>query len=259
MPSRRPTLVGSLLLLAVAASAAPALAGTVCAGAGNERWRPYTYRTGDGLPGGAAHEMLDKAVAEAGAEYVVVDAGPWKRALAGLEWGAVDIVAAAVRNKEREADYLFTEPYAVERVLLISQAGAAFEFRTLEDLRDRSVILSRGVSYGDEWDRFAATRMRTETAPSAQEGFRMLAAGRAEFFVLAEGAVETLLADPATRDRYRVYPTPVAEVSVQAMIRRDSACAALIGPVNDALRRLRETGEAAALLGAHRLNREPAT
>ncbi len=77
---------------------------------------------------------------------------PWNRLIQNLNRGE-GLAFGLSKNRTRLQTLHFSEPVYVNYVWLVTRSDAAFPFSGMQDLKGRSVGISRGASYGDEFDR----------------------------------------------------------------------------------------------------------
>ncbi len=72
----------------------------------------------------------------------------WSRAMEGVRLGVYDALATAWRTPEREADFLFSEPYLGADLVLLKKRGDAMPYRQLEDLAGKRLGVQVDYGYG---------------------------------------------------------------------------------------------------------------
>ena len=77
---------------------------------------------------------------------------PWKRLLQNLNNGE-GLAFGLSKNRERLQTLHFSEPVYVNYVWLVTRSDAVFPFSSMQDLKGKSLGVSRGSSFGDEFDR----------------------------------------------------------------------------------------------------------
>jgi len=246
MPSRAAAAALALLLPVPAA-----LAADRCVLSGHDLWPPFSHATPDGGISGASVEIVRRAMEEAGLEVDAVYGGPWKRVLAGLEAGGVDAVAAVFSNPERAARYRLSVPYHTLDIVAFVPAGSPFSFRTWEELRGRTAIIAAGSSYGAAWDGFARDNLQVITAPSATEVVRMLLGGRGDFAVGPREPGLLAAREAGLDGRLRALDPPLLSLPIHAALNREGACGQAADRVDEALTRLRASGEVARIVARH--------
>ncbi|HYC05114.1 MAG TPA: transporter substrate-binding domain-containing protein [Azospirillaceae bacterium] len=231
------------------ASAAPTV---VCRGAGHDRWLPYSYELPDRTMAGAAHDILEQALAMVGLRYERRLVGPWKRVIASLETGAIDIVAGAFPTAAREERFLFSTPLSEVPIHIFARTDRQPTFERWEDLRGKRMVTSLGNSFGDAWDRFARENLEIVWTSSVVEGVRMLRAGRVDFAVSPLDAGRLAVRAAGLEGLLVPLPRPLTVVSLSAVFAPGSPCADRLPDINRAVERLRADGEIERILDRHR-------
>ncbi len=110
---------------------------------------------------------------------------PLKRSLSYMESGEGDAIMVLIKTPEREKLMVYTEPLLTVRGLIWSAAnrnGGPVEYKTPEDLKDYRIGVTRGYSYGEEFDRFLAKASYVDISNSDISNYQKLAAGRIDVF-----------------------------------------------------------------------------
>lgn len=112
-------------------------------------WPPYIDFTKDS--GGFCIEVIQAALASKNYKFDIKNV-PWARAMRGVKFGHYDILPNAWFTKERETDYLFSNPYAFNELKLVIKKGEYFNFNGLKSLDRLTLGVINGASYGSEFD-----------------------------------------------------------------------------------------------------------
>ncbi len=114
-------------------------------------WKPYGY-VEDGKAMGFEIKTF-AAVMERMNYKVEFLHQPWKRCLHSVKNGLADVVISALKVKEREA-YLYypEEPISMSRTALFSTTEQDIVFNTFEALKDYTIGVTTGFSYGPAFD-----------------------------------------------------------------------------------------------------------
>lgn len=109
---------------------------------------------------------------------------PLKRALNYLEVGRKDGIMILIKTPERQAYVEYTDPVMTVRGLIWSASNrpdGRVRFERLEDLRAYRIGVTRGYSYGTEFDELLKN-MSVNVANSDLSNFRMLLSHRIDVF-----------------------------------------------------------------------------
>lgn len=108
-------------------------------------WSPWTFHDEDDELTGFDIEAARAVAAELGAEASFAE-GEWDGLLAGLDSGRFDTMANGVSvTPDREEQYDFTEPYAYNRIVVITMEDS--DIASMEDLDGRQTANTLGSSY----------------------------------------------------------------------------------------------------------------
>lgn len=212
---------------------------------GWEPWPPYQFETPDG-PRGIDIEIVEAILAEMGCELRHRKL-PWKRALAMVERGEIDLLPQANYTEERAAYARYSDPYIPYRTTLMVPAGAPTAIASLDHFlnEDRTVGIVNGYAYSPEVDRLLnspAHKRQVVLAYSIAEHVRPLAAGRidgviANRFAFFHEAREIGLADKVAASTLTLTDTPTYVIFSKA-----STTPATVEAFNAAMARIRENG-----------------
>lgn len=118
-------------------------------------WSPWTFHNEEDELTGFDIEVARAVAAELGVEAAFAE-GEWDGLLAGLDSGRFDTMANGVSvTPEREEQYDFTEPYAYNRIVVITMEDSAIA--SLEDLDGMRTANTLGSSYATLAESYGAT------------------------------------------------------------------------------------------------------
>ena len=170
---------------------------------------------------------------------------PLKRALDMLREGQADGTMILIRTAEREKYLLFTEPVMTVRGLiwyLADRDTGAVRFDTLEDLKRDRIGVTRGYSYGAEFDELLKS-MNVDVANTDYSSYLKLTQGRIDIFpgneIVAEGLFKK---HPELRGKLAHSDKSFIEWDLCIAISRKSEYAPLLPEINAALQALKREG-----------------
>lgn len=122
-------------------------------------WPPYI---GEELPQeGMAMELVRHVFARAG--YKVDNTiERWPRALEGVRVGLYDVLGAAWRDEQREQDLVYSEPYLVNEIIVVTLKSNRQLLRSVAGLSGSRVGVLREYSYGIDFDEIGGITLVTE-------------------------------------------------------------------------------------------------
>lgn len=225
----------------LAFAAAPAQADDEQIRVGTEgTYPPFSYKEGGDLTGYDVEVM--RAVAEqAGwdAEFVETT---WDTIFPALDAGRIDTIANQVTiNPDREASYVFSEPYAYSRGVIVTRADDD-SIKTLEDL-DGKVAAGSATSNWSEVARDAGAEL--QNVEQFSQAAELLVQGRVDVIVNDNIAVLDYLSSSGS-DKIEIAGDAGSEVSEQALAFRKED-KALADQATAAIRALKSDGTLAEI------------
>ena len=204
-------------------------------------WSPWTFHNaGDELTG------FDIEVARAIASELDVEAvfaeGEWDGLLAGLDSGRFDTMANGVSvTPEREERYDFTEPYAYNRIVVITMDDS--DIASMEDLDGKHTANTLGSSYATLAESFGATNTGVDDFNQTIE-------------LLEQGRIDATLNDEVVfYDYMKAHPDAPLKIAAENAdptpvafpLRKGEETAELREAMNGAIDALRENGTLSSL------------
>ena len=112
----------------------------------NDAWPPFIIK---GSKQGTAEMLVCKALERSGWPCTV-EVKEWETVLNEARIGAIDGIAAAWRDPERETYLLFSEPYLTNRIVPVVASKNPVDIKSIEDLAELRVAVVSDYAYGDE-------------------------------------------------------------------------------------------------------------
>lgn len=172
---------------------------------------------------------------------------PWKRAYMNALESRGGLIGMS-RNRMRNILFDFSEVVFTDELRLVVLKGHEFPYRTMEDLKGKVLGVTRGASYGDEFDR-AKGRIFTPSEDSSTVcRLRMLLAGRIDAALIGPGPAPLQFAIARDKvlmensDRFVVLDPPFIRDENYIGFTKDMHCLKIIKQINKALREMREDG-----------------
>ena len=143
---------------------------------GNGEWKPYQSK---GLKHfGYASQIVSEAFASQGIE-VKYKFYPWARALESAKKGAVDGTFLWGHKKERENDFLFSDPIVDVTYVFFYLKKKGFDWQDIEDLKDLNVGVTIKYSYGNAFDKGKERKLfKADSSKDDETNFKKLLKGR---------------------------------------------------------------------------------
>jgi polar amino acid transport system substrate-binding protein len=150
---------------------------------GHHDYPPWNWHEGQQIVGACA-TVAKRAIERLGYRVDLGYVGPWKRCQELVASGDVDVNICAFRNAEREAYSVFAEPRMGQNRIAIF-VGRHWprerRFESWQDLQGLRTAVVLGVSTGQAFDDFLATRTRVQRVATVRQMLVMLDADRIDF------------------------------------------------------------------------------
>lgn len=257
--ARRAIIAGLLgaLILALSGARSFALAdyATPLRWAWNQ-YEPYTYLNSNRILVGLDVELVRAILAEAKCTYKATEI-PAKRALAMVQSGETDMVAAASITPERESYGYFSAPYRSERIVMFARRDStASALTTLDQVFARRLHLAAGLGgyYGPDYarlqDAFHKARL-LELNASLEERMMLLKLGRVDVVVEDEVAGVATARKLSMQDQIQVIGPPLSDEPVHLLLSRKSVAPETVTAIDRAIGSLQTSPRYLAILKAH--------
>ena len=199
-------------------------------------WSPWTFHNEADELTGFDIEVARAIAAELGVEATFAE-GEWDGLLAGLDSGRFDTMANGVSvTPDREEQYDFTEPYAYNRIVVITTADS--DIASMEDLDGKRTANTLGSSYATLAESFGATNTGVDDFNQTIE-------------LLQQGRIDATLNDEVVfYDYMNAHPDAPLKIAAENSeathvafpLRKGAETAALREAMNEAIDALRENG-----------------
>ncbi|MBC3875789.1 substrate-binding periplasmic protein [Undibacterium flavidum] len=120
---------------------------------------------------------------------------PWARAMEATERGE-GILFGIYKTKERERQFLFSEPIFADTIWLVMRCDKSFQFSEIQDLKGKIISMHTGSSVSNEFDQGINTIFKVDYSITDVNGmFLKLAQKRMDAFIFYETSVRELDAE----------------------------------------------------------------
>lgn len=199
-------------------------------------WSPWTFHNEAGDLTGYDIEVARAIASRLGVEAEFAE-GEWDGLLAGLDSGRYDTMANGVSvTEEREEKYAFTEPYAYNRIVVITTADS--DIASMDDLAGRTTANTLGSSYATLAESHGATNTGVD---DFNQTIQLLEAGRIDATLNDEVVFYDYMAQHPDAS-LKIAAENDEPTHVAFPLRREDATAGLLDAMNEAIVELREDG-----------------
>lgn len=209
---------------------------------GSNEWYPFAFRDDQGKAGGIGFAVAQALFERLNAELIIEPERPWKRNIAALNSGGLDVIAGAYWDSKRAREFAFTIPFAEDSVHIFVKQDRIREFGELAFLRGTNGVKPLGVSLGPAFEELLQDHVVTLEVSDYESMVRMVQIGRVDWFGLALYNGQKRLYDMKLMNEIAPLPFPLAVNQVYFMLPRNPRCVNLQERMNQALAKILEDG-----------------
>jgi polar amino acid transport system substrate-binding protein len=239
------------LLFSLLALGIPAGATDVVKITGHPNWPPFSWQDGDKIVGIGA-ELAKIVFKDVGLTALSEPSGNWKRAQAQVEFGAVDVLVAAYKTRERSAYMAYpATPFMEDVNVLWVVRGNEFPFREWGDLVGKKGTAMLGESYGQGFDDYIKAHLQIDWVSTPTQSLQKLAMGRADYypFSLHGGMIQIKQMDLESRITY--LEKPISAENIYIAISKKSMFLSYLPRIEAAIKARRADGTVDRLIRKH--------
>lgn len=200
----------------------------------------------DGQPKGIYIDILHQIEKRTGLTFEI-SLLPWKRAYM-LAQDSKGGIFGLSKNKDRLRIFDYSALLYVDEMRLVVLRGHEFDYNSVEDLRGKTVGVTRGASYGDVFDKARATVFTPSEDANPISRLRMLLAERIDVALMGPGeaSVHHVINQDQeltlNRDMFVILETPFNEDANYIGFNKTLCQGKTLDKINAALQAMREDG-----------------
>ena len=228
--------------------------------AGWEIWYPYQYRNKDQQLLGVDFDILNTVAKRAGLSVGYSEI-PWRRLMHFVKTGEMDIAMGVSYNQERAQSGYYSIPYRVETIRLYQKKGrqAHLNLNSLEDIAgsDYMIGIEGGYYYGDTFARLmqqAEFRVHFREAVDIEGNVLMLVKGQIDGFLVDPNTMRAFSQRYAMEEEFQLHPMVISQTDIHFLLSKNSVSAEEFARFNQALTRMRDSGQLDVILRAWSIN-----
>ena len=170
-------------------------------------WFPYTYQE-NAEPSGFEIEIFKAVMKNMNIETEFVNY-PWKRCLSNLQNGTADALVSVLKTPEREKYAYFPKMHiSISKTVFFTKNDKGIKFKgSYEDLRDYTIGVITGFSYGDAFDK--ADYLKKDSAVDAHMLITKLLNGRHDLAAENKVVITAYAIKMGVRDKIRFLEPPI--------------------------------------------------
>ncbi len=222
---------------------------------GGPPWPPFLL---EGENSGFAEEVVIAAFAEQGVT-VKVAIKPWARVLAEAEAeaGPIGGLVGLWFSQEREKHFVYSSPYYINEIVVVSHARRTFRFRGLDDLEGHKVGVRNRGFYGHAFakaDNFEKISVSLDLSILRMVQYERIDAGVGDRLIFSS----LIDNEPELQGKLTMHSEPIAMLPLHVGISRKlSRHRQLVEKFNQGLQRIRDNGELQRIYGKWTISQLP--
>ena len=221
---------------------------------GHEDWPPIMSKNGDKIVG-AGSELLFMIFDELGLNIESRYVGSWDIVQEKAKSGEIDMIVAAYKTPEREVYMDYSIAYTVDPVSIFVKKGESFSFDSWDELIAKKGVVTKGDSYGEEFDKFITDELDVVIADSPSEAFALITSGEVDYFVYALYSGENALAkNEDLSEQIEILPNYVGAENFYMTISKKSELVEYLPQINEILQKFIEDGTVNELIEKNKNN-----
>ncbi|MBF0452213.1 MAG: amino acid ABC transporter substrate-binding protein [Candidatus Magnetomorum sp.] len=215
---------------------------------GWEPWTPYQYEDEQKNLNGLDVELVKTIIKNMNCDIVYKQL-PWKRHLAYIERGEIDLAAAASKTPEREAYSLFSLAYRKESTVIFVLKGGSqkYPLKQLADIKNSTFQLgiTNGYFYGETFAELMKDddfKKHVQGVASDTINIKKVLKNRVNGFIGDIYAGVAALKEAGVRSQFEIHPMPVYSSDVYIMFSKKTSTPEDVDKFNQTLKILKENG-----------------
>jgi polar amino acid transport system substrate-binding protein len=208
---------------------------------GATHWYPY-FSHQDPQHLGIVGDVVVQAAERSGIKIDFLPPMPWKRILFNLGSGKLDIIAGALKTKQREKRFKYSAAIHFAELRVFVRKDRRFDYNQLSDLVGRQGAKVRGMSLGQEADNYSFNNLVFYDVPSPKHLFQMVESERLDFGVFYWSTGLQEIEKYNLTSMIDVLPTPIATEGLYIAFSKSSRCQSQITLLNNEIQKMKKDG-----------------
>jgi len=198
---------------------------------GHPEWPPIMWQQNQKIIG-LGSDLTQKIFTELGLKIESKFYGSWDEVLKKAETGEIDVIVGGYKTAERTNYFDFSEPYAIDPIVLLVKKGESFKFENWEDLVNKKGLGMIKDSYGPKFDKFIKTKLNVIRVKSYKDALILLEQNKYDYFIYSLYSSNQMLAEKDLTDKIEILPKYVAANNFYIMISKKSPLTKLLPKIN---------------------------
>ena len=207
---------------------------------------PFMYANADKVAG--VYPNLIETVFKKMGQPVELKTYPWKRALELGDKGEVGI-GGIYKNEARLKIYDYSAPIFDEKLNIYVKKGNRFAFKNVSDLKNKSIGVIRGWSYGDDFDKGKKEQLfKVEENSSDELNFKKLLADRLDCVIAIEQSADSVISKLGSHNQVEALDIPLAVNPTYLVFAKQQNKQGIIEQFNKTLMTMKQDGSYQTLI-----------
>ena len=212
---------------------------------------PFILGTAN-APSGTDIEILNSALAVSGCKAHIksLDAISWKRNLALLGIGNLDIVMLASWSEERDKYAYFSDPYRSSYLAVFIRSkdldSEKFKINAIDDLTKYNFTLGigRGFVYGEKVDKLIKKlKDKVKVSNKVEKNRRLLKSKLIDGYISYIPTEPLVLKEGGLEDKVKILPNSIVKTGdIHFMLSKQSTSKELLQAINQGLKEIKSNG-----------------
>jgi len=173
---------------------------------------------------------------------------PWKRSYEVAKDNEMDGSVIWAPTPERKKDFYFSDPVLSNKKVFFHLKSYPFEWKTVNDLKGIKIGVTRGYTYGDEFDKAVKEgRLQVDEVRSDELNFKKLLGGRFDGFPIEMDVGYYLINSKLTQEESKLithHSLPIMETPLSLILsKKAEKNKRLLELFNRGLKRLKDSGK----------------
>ena len=212
------------------------------------KFQPFSYVENDHIEG-LFVDLVTTVFDDMGVKYTL-NAYPFKRAMRMGSRGK-GVVIGIYKTDERLMVLDYSEPFYQEKTVFFVRKGKSFPFQKVNDLRDKTIAVKLGWSYGAEFDQAKEKKVFATSTGEARQIFRWLKMGRIDAVVDNELSGLSSIKKLGFQRDLETLPTPLLSGDIYIAVKKGTN-AKLLERFNRHVKKIKENGVYEIILAKYR-------
>jgi polar amino acid transport system substrate-binding protein len=188
---------------------------------------------------GVGPELAAKILSELNIPFSMQVAGNWQQVQDKTRDGAVDMIVAAYKNKERQAYMDYSISFLESPVVIVVKKGGAFPFFSWKSLVGKKGVAHSGESFGEKFDAFIKSELNVDYLPY-ERAFQMLAEDTADYLIIDLYPAIIYSKLLRAEDKVEFLDTPVSVQHFHMTVSKKSPYIKLLPEINNKIAQLQK-------------------